>query len=47
MWVLIIMTSAMYFGSMGISQEFNTKEKCEVAMKWAKDKGYSAICVEK
>lgn len=47
MWVLIVIYSGIYFGSLGFTQEFTTKEKCEAAATWAKARGNSAVCMEK
>lgn len=49
MWVLIVAYAAYNLGSFGFTQEFSSKDKCELAkveiIKWGKN--ISAICVEK
>jgi len=47
-YVLIIIYAGYQTGGAGISQEFNSKEKCETAKNIVKKElGFNLICVEK
>lgn len=49
MWVLIVLYSGYQMGAIGLTQEFTSKDRCEIAIAQIRKETRSAslICVEK